>query len=253
MKSHDEQVSQQFGQVATAYLTSNAHAQGADLDALSVLTRGHHDAAVLDLGCGAGHVSFAVAPHVGQVTAYDLSVEMLAVVAAVADQRGLTNLTTRQGAVEELPFPSASFDFVMTRFSAHHWSDLPKALSEMRRVLKPGGSVVVIDVIAPDVPLIDTHLQCLELLRDVSHVRNYAYVEWRQNLERAGLQIEASDKWKLPLNFDAWVTRMRTPSNRVAMIRNLLQDAPQEVRKYLALQEDDSFAVDVAMFRASIA
>jgi len=252
MTSHDEQVNQQFGQVAAAYLTSKAHAQGADLEALSALTLGHADASVLDLGCGAGHVSFAVAPNVAKVTAYDLSEEMLVVVAKEAVQRGLSNLKTHQGVVEALPFASASFDFVLTRFSAHHWSDLPKALSEMRRVLKPGGSIVVIDVIAPDVPLIDTHLQCIELLRDVSHVRNYAYAEWQRQLEQAGFRIDASDKWKLPLNFDAWVTRMRTPLDRVAVIRGLLRGAPQEVRSYLTLQEDDSFAIDVAMFRTSI-
>jgi ubiquinone/menaquinone biosynthesis C-methylase UbiE len=253
MRSHDEQVNQQFGQVAAAYLTSKAHAQGVDLEMLSTLTRGRNDAAVLDLGCGAGHASFAVAANVANVVSYDLSVEMLAVVTAEAAQRGLTNLITRQGVVEDLPFPSASFDFVLTRFSAHHWSNLPKALAEMRRVLKPGGSVVVIDVIAPDSPLVDTHLQCIELLRDVSHVRNYAFIEWQRQLEKAGLRIEASDQWKLPLDFEAWVTRMRTPSDRVAVIRGLLRGAPQEVRQYLAVQEDDSFAIDVAMFRASIA
>lgn len=253
MRSHDEQVNQQFGQVAAAYLTSKAHAQGADLEALATLTCAHPNARVLDLGCGAGHVSFAVAPNVANVVAYDLSDEMLAVVAKEAAQRGLSNLQTRQGVVESLPFEADSFDFVLTRFSAHHWSDLPKALSEMRRVLKPGGTMIVIDVIAPDLPLIDTHLQCIELLRDVSHVRNYAYTEWQQQLERAGLRIDGSEKWKLPLNFDAWVTRMRTPSDRVAVIRGLLRGAPQEVRDYLSLQEDDSFAIDVAMFRASIA
>jgi ubiquinone/menaquinone biosynthesis C-methylase UbiE len=251
MQSHDEQVNQQFGQVAAAYLTSKAHAQGEDLERLSALTRGQSDAVVLDLGCGAGHVSFAVAPNIAKVVAYDLSAEMLAVVAAEAAQRGLANLVTHQGVAEALPFPTGSFDFVLTRFSAHHWSDLSKALSEMRRVLKRGGSIVVIDVIAPDLPLIDTHLQCIELLRDISHVRNYAYVEWQRQFEQAGLRIDASDKWKLPLNFDAWVTRMCTPSDRVAVIRGLLRGAPQEVRHYLALQEDDSFAIDVAMFRVS--
>jgi hypothetical protein len=55
----------------------------------------------------------------------------------------------------------------------------------------------------------------------------------------------------LPLDFTAWVTRMQTPIERVAVIRGLLQGVPQEVRDYLAVQDDYSFCIDVAMFEAS--
>jgi ubiquinone/menaquinone biosynthesis C-methylase UbiE len=251
MTSHDDQVNRQFGPAASAYLISTAHAQGADLQLLTTIVQGHSNAHVLDLGCGAGHVSFAVAAQVAEVVAYDLSADMLAVVAAEAGKRMLTNIVTRQGAAEKLPFENARFDFVLTRFSAHHWSDLPHALAEMRRVVKVDGHVIVIDVTAPASPLLDTHLQSIELLRDVSHVRNYSVREWSQQLNAAHLQIDAHTKWKLPLDFSAWVTRMQTPADRVAVIRGLLQGAPSEVQAYLALQADDSFSVDVAMFDAS--
>jgi len=251
MQSHDEKVNQQFGEVAAAYLTSKAHAQGNDLATLGKLTEGRVEAKVLDLGCGAGHASFAVAANVASVVAYDLSADMLMVVANEAKRRGLSNVATRQGVAEELPFDAASFDVVMTRFSAHHWSDLPKALAEMKRVLKPNGRMIIIDVVAPTSPLVDTHLQCIELLRDVSHVRNYAIAQWQHQLRTAGLHITLQEQWKLPLEFDAWVTRMRTPAERVAVIRGLLQGAPKEVRDYLSVRQDCSFAIDVAMFQAS--
>lgn len=251
MTSHDDQVNRQFGPAASAYLTSAAHAQGADLDKLSRIVQGKSAAKVLDLGCGAGHVSFAVAAQVSAVTAFDLSDEMLAVVAAEAAKRGFDNIATQRGVAEALPFPDRSFDYVLTRFSAHHWNDLPQALAEMRRVLKDDGQVIVIDVTAPATPLLDTHLQSIELLRDVSHVRNYSIAEWTRQLVAAGLQIDAGEQWKLPLEFQAWVTRIKTPEDRVAVIRGLLQGAPQEVRDYLALQADCSFSIDVAMFAAS--
>ncbi|MDR3481744.1 MAG: class I SAM-dependent methyltransferase [Burkholderiaceae bacterium] len=250
MTSHDDQVNRQFGPAASAYLTSTAHAQGADLDKLSRIVQGK-SAEVLDLGCGAGHVSFAVAAGVNAVTACDLSDDMLAVVAAEAAKRGLGNIATRQGIAEALPFPDCSFDYVLTRFSAHHWNSLPQALAEMRRVLKDDGRVIVIDVVAPTAPLLDTHLQSIELLRDVSHVRNYSVAEWTRQLAAAGLQVDAGEQWKLPLEFQAWVTRIKTPQERVAVIRGLLQGAPQEVRDYLRLQADCSFSIDVAMFEAS--
>ncbi len=250
--SHDQQVNQQFGQAAAAYLTSTPHAQGADLQHLGTMFKGRGDALVLDLGCGAGHVSFAIAPHVGAVTAVDLSAQMLEVVQQEASRRTLSNLHMRQGVAESLPFDDACFDHVVTRFSAHHWSDLPRALREIRRVLKPGGGFTMIDTMAPAQPLIDTHLQTVELLRDVSHVRNYAFAEWQRQLEAAGFHIAESEQWKLPLDFQAWVTRMQTPPERVAVIRELLANAPREVRNYLCVKDDLSFSLDVVMFEVSV-
>jgi methylase of polypeptide subunit release factors len=87
-RQHDALVNKQFGSRAGAYLTSAVHAQGADLDALTALVDGQLDAQVLDLGCGAGHVSFAVSPHVRSVVACDLSPEMLDVVARTAVGQG---------------------------------------------------------------------------------------------------------------------------------------------------------------------
>ncbi|MFD2980389.1 class I SAM-dependent methyltransferase, partial [Klebsiella pneumoniae] len=84
---------------------------------------------------------------------------MLDVVASAAAERGLANVTTERGAAERLPFADASFDFVFSRYSAHHWSDLGLALREVRRVLKPGGVAAFIDVMSPGSPLLDTYLQ----------------------------------------------------------------------------------------------
>jgi ubiquinone/menaquinone biosynthesis C-methylase UbiE len=244
-------VAQQFGITASAYLTSSVHAQGADLvklrDIAASLSR---PPVVLDLGCGAGHASFAVAPVAESVTAFDLSPEMLAVVAGAARERGLENISTQQGNVIELPFPDASFCMVVTRFSAHHWLDVPAALREVKRVLKPRGELIIIDITAPDSPLHDTTLQAVELLRDGSHVRDYRPSEWQQMLTNAGFQSERVKDWKLQMQFDEWTARMRTPADRVTAIRSLLRTAPEETRHYFAVQPDASFTIDSTLFRA---
>lgn len=244
-------VAQQFGNTASNYLTSSVHAQGADLLRL-------HDAAaalpkrpvVLDLGCGAGHASFAVAPAAESVTAYDLSAQMLDVVADAARQRGHHNLRTRQGDVAALPYGDAAFCMVITRFSAHHWLDVPAALREVRRVLKPNGVFVIIDITAPESPLHDTTLQAVELLRDGSHVRDYRPSEWLTMLREAGFTGAQAGDWKLQMKFDEWTARMRTPAQRVTAIRALLRSAPEETRDYFAVQADDSFTIDSTMFTA---
>jgi ubiquinone/menaquinone biosynthesis C-methylase UbiE len=251
MTSHASKVGMQFGTVAEAYLSSTVHSQGADLEAITNKLRGQSEARVLDLGCGAGHLSFAVAPHVGAVVAYDLSTEMIDIVTREAKRRNLGNVSTQEGRVESLPFEDASFDWVCTRYSAHHWTDIRKALSETRRVLKRGGGLIVIDTCAPVNPLLDTHLQTIELLRDGSHLRNYTSTEWKSLLMEAGFVIGAQSVWKIPIDFNAWIGRMKTPPVYVDAIRSLLQKAPREVVDYFQVAEDGSFALDAIMMEAS--
>jgi len=251
MISHDEQVDRQFGPVAAAYLSSTVHAQGDDLRATADKLRG--SGRVLDLGCGAGHLAFAIAPGVGAIVACDISPQMLAVVAAEAQRRGLTNLETQRGAAEKLPFADASFDAVCTRMSAHHWADLARGLAEMRRVLKPGGRVVVIDIVGASMPLFDTHLQAIELIRDPSHVRNYSLTEWANQLTRAGLVIAGHRTWRLRIEFDSWVARMETPADRVAVLHSLWQGAPREVREHFRVAADSSFDLEAALIECRAA
>lgn len=243
-------VAEQFGNTAAAYLNSAVHSTGADLEAVKAIVQRYKAPIVMDLGCGAGHISFAVAPYAETVVAYDLSEQMLAVVAETAQQRGLENIVAKQGEAEKLPCPDQAFDVVVTRFSAHHWADVPAAMKEVHRVLRPKGVAVIIDIVAPENPLHDTTLQAVELLRDASHVRDYRRSEWVSMLEVANFSIERMNDWRLKMVFDDWIARMRTPSARVVAIRSLLDTAPEETRAYLSVGTDYSFFIDAALFEA---
>ncbi len=242
--SHHALVEQQFGPRARAYVESPDHAKGADLDWLAGLVRDDRDARVLDLGCGGGHVAFTLAPHVRTVVAYDLAEEMLAAVRDEARARGLGNIGTQRGPAEALPFEDASFDLVVTRFSAHHWNDLDAALAGMRRVLKPDGRAIVIDTVAPGVPLLDTFLQEVELLRDPSHMRNRSAVDWMDALRRAGLAPSTPRMARLRLAFAGWIARIGTPEPAVRAIRALQAAATPEVLQHFAIEPDGSLTID---------
>jgi SAM-dependent methyltransferase len=250
-KSHEALVGGQFGARADAYLNSAVHAQGVDLQALAALARAHPEARVLDLGCGGGHVTFHVAPHVREVVAYDLSPEMLDVVGRAATERGLGNVTTKQGVVESLPFDAGSFDLVLSRFSAHHWRDFEAGLREAARVLKPGGIAAFVDTVSPGTPLLDTFFQALELLRDCSHVRNYSRAEWEAAIARAGLIPGDTTQHRLHLEFTSWIERIGTPQVQAAAIRALQAAMSASVTRYFEIEPDGSFCIDVALFRAS--
>ncbi len=251
MDQHDL-AARQFGSTAAAYLTSTVHAGGADLARLTDLAEKSQVSNVLDLGCGAGHASYAFArAGVRRVVAYDLAARMLEVVAKEATARGHAQIETHRGPAESLAFDDASFDLVVTRYSAHHWLDVPRAVQEIARVLKPGGALVVIDVVAPETPLLDTVLQTLELLRDESHVRDYRRSEWRAMLTAANFTNPGIDHWRLPMEFNSWVARIGTAAPRVEALKVVLEALPTEARAYFGITEDHSFAIDAAWFGAT--
>lgn len=250
-QSHHSYVNALYGPRANEYLSSAVHASGEDLDQIEALVRGHSTARALDLGCGGGHVCYRVAPHVAEVIAVDLSPQMLETVSGAASERGLHNITAQQGAAENLPFASEQFDFVLSRFSAHHWSDLEAGLREARRVLAPAGRALFIDSVAPAVALLDSHLQTMELLRDPSHVRNYTSPEWMAALARAGLIVVSMKPRRLRIEFASWIARTRTPALHAQAIRSFQQNSPEEVRGHFGIEPDGSFLLDAMGFEAT--
>lgn len=108
---------------------------------------------VLDLGSGTGYPALLAAQAVGangSVMGIDLAEHMLAVAEKKATRLGLQNVTFRVGDVSTLPFESASFDAVTSRFCLMFLPEIPKAAAEITRVLKPGGWVAVAVWSAPE-------------------------------------------------------------------------------------------------------
>ena len=99
-----------------------------------------------DLGCGTGVIAHELAPFVGQVIAVDESSAMLAT--ARARLRDLVNVELREGRLEALPMTSGELDAAVMSLVLHYVPEPVVALGEARRVLRDGGRIVVIDMMA---------------------------------------------------------------------------------------------------------
>ena len=128
------------------------------------------DMIVLDVACGAGHASEQAAPHVRQVVGIDLTPALLAAGAERLRAAGLDNVLMQHGDAMALPFVDASFDLVVCRSSLHHFPEPEMAVTEMARVCRPGGRVVISDLVAPSAEVRDAFDEVHRRI-DPSHVR----------------------------------------------------------------------------------
>ena len=242
-------VRKQFGAAARQYVTSAVHSGGPDLDALVAAAAPRSGMRLLDVGCGTGHTTLALAAAGGTVTGLDLTEEMLEMAREEAARRGLA-AAFELGRAEELPFPDASFDVVTSRVCAHHYRDAALSVREAFRVLRPGGVHLVVDTVAPESPLVDTFLNAIELVRDPSHVRDYRISEWTGMFAAAGFEVSVAGEFGYALDFDDWTRRMHTPPVATDLLRHLLGVAPEEVRTALAVKSGScDFRIPAALLR----
>ncbi len=131
---------------------------------------------VLDVACGAGHAAEVVAPQVRAVVGIDLTVGLLELGAERLAEAGVGNVLFQEGNAEALPFVAGSFDLVSCLAALHHIGDPSRAVAEMARVCRPGGRVVLSDLIAPSAEVRDA-FDALHQRIDPSHHRAHLEAE----------------------------------------------------------------------------
>lgn len=235
-----QKVQSQFGPVAAAYTTSAGHSDPNQLAVVVRLAAPQPTDRALDIATGAGHTALALAPHVQEVIAYDLTPAMLEETQRNAHSKGITNLRTQQGSAEQLPYADDRFEIVTVRVAPHHFADVQAAVAEMARVVMSGGRVVVVDTTVPEDDSLDQQINDIEQLRDPSHVRDYRPSEWRALLENVGLQIThlTVDYYTEGghMDFFTWTGRMRTPADVVADLEGRFRGASPQLIQALDIR-----------------
>ena len=178
---------------------------------------------VLEVAAGTCICGRALAPFVKSVTCLDMTTSMLAIGKDEAEKQRLWNIDFVQGDAEKLPFSDSSFDIVISRLAFHHFSDPNRCFSEMARVLKTSGKLVIIDMEAAEELLRSTEDE-IETLRDPSHVCNLSKKEFTEMFRDHHLTITTVDCTEIPVSLSAWLALTNTSAAVSDDIRKRLTD-----------------------------
>lgn len=252
-ESQAQKVQAQFGAVAAAYVTSAGHAGGEDLERLLAWGRALRPRRVLDVATGAGHTALAFAGLGARVTAFDLTEPMLRTARAFLTGRG-ADVRFVAGDVETLPFRTGVFDLVTCRIAAHHFANVGPAVRQIAAALRPGGSLLVQDILGHDDSGASAFITEVERQRDPSHVRAYRAAEWNAVLRGAGLTVMDEAIVRKARPWDEWTTRTRMTADARAALEAFVRAAPAAHRDAFDFRLDgdriESFTDRMILLRA---
>ena len=209
IEDHRSKTLRGFGRQARAFARSPLHRDPRRLRRLLDFISPRPGESALDVACGPGIVTTALRQQGVRAVGVDLTIEMIAE-ARVADGGSYV-----RGDGTCLPFRDGSFDVVLARNALHHLSEPARAVSEMARIVRPGGRVVLEDMQAPDDAAKREYHETIERLRDVAHVRTLTAAGIRTLAERAGLIDGRESPGRFEIDFDEWIDRAcPDPANR---------------------------------------
>jgi ubiquinone/menaquinone biosynthesis C-methylase UbiE len=195
-----------------------------DADAHAILVREAQpqlDDEMLDVACGPGFVVGAFAPHVRHATGIDVTPAMI----EIARRVDAPNVDFRVGDVRTLPFADASFDVVTCRYVFHHLERPLDVLREMARVCRPGGRVLVADVVVADDAEVAAAFNAMEKARDPSHVRALPEPELHELFAAAALPRPREARYRFPASVDAALAASAPGEGGAAEVRRRFDDA----------------------------
>jgi ubiquinone/menaquinone biosynthesis C-methylase UbiE len=228
---------ERFAKFAEGYVTSQSHAQGNDLDLFLEIAHPQNSWRVLDIATGGGHTALKFAPHVSNVTATDITPEMLSAAEQFIRAQGYTNVVFGLADAENLPFKAQSFDLVTCRIAPHHFPDCHRFIQQAARVLVPDNLLLVQDHVLPEDLEAASYIDDLERLRDPSHNRAFSHAAWQSMFEAAGLAITHTQEITKRHLLIPWATRQGCSAEVIKHLDQKLVAAPPAAAAWLQIQD----------------
>lgn len=235
MPSHRDLIVDQFTKQAVPFSMAPGIRDEQGLSLLVSAAGARPDDTVLDVACGPGLVVAAFARAVCHATGVDVTPAMLERARTLARDREVTNVAWVAGDVAALPWRAAAFSVVTSRFAFHHLEDPRAVLAEMARVCRPGGRVVLMDLVASADAAKAAAMNRMEILRDPSHVRALPLAELEALFAACALPAPRRTFWRLETDVEGVLARSFPNPGDADRIRRIFEEA-------LA---DDGFGLDV--------
>lgn len=208
---HFSRVKEEFKRQAETLSVASVFTDSGVLEQIRAAIKPTRMMNLLDLGCGPGIVTAAMAPDVREAVAYDLTPEMLDKAKQRCQEAGLKNVRFELGSAEHLPFPDESFDSVATRLTIHHFLDPRRVMKEVVRVTRRNGKVVVADVVSSENDEEAALHNALETLRDPTHVQMLSYSAMMELIQSAGLRMTSKVTWEMKRDYEEWIRITNAP------------------------------------------
>ena len=179
----------------------------------------------LDSGCGTGGLAFALAPHVGEVVGVDVRADYL----EAAVERAPENVRFVEGDAMALPFEYGMFDIAACIRVLHHVRRPELAVSELARVTRPGGRLLVADQLGSVDPLRSLEQDRFERLRDPTHTRLLPDADIRGFLDANDLVLISSEVVRERVDLEQRLELAQVPEEERLRIRGLAPDAQYDI------------------------
>jgi ubiquinone/menaquinone biosynthesis C-methylase UbiE len=253
MSDHLKRVTEEFTRQAATFAASASINDTQIVQRIADAAGAAGSGRVLDLACGPGIVTVALAERAAEVVAFDATPEMLNRARDRCEKAGLSNVRFEQGDAEALPFGDGAFDGIVTRLAIHHFEHPDRVIGEMFRTLGPGGTMVIADVIVSEDPDEAALQNAIEIIRDPSHIRMLPESELLGSIRDAGFSIVSEDGWDKPREFEEWMGIVNDPQ-RVGPLRTVARALAEAGRTAgMGLSIDDGNIVFYHRWRLIVA
>jgi SAM-dependent methyltransferase len=237
--SHSTSIRDEFAHQADAFARSPTMSLAATLGVVVDLAPADQGARWVEIACGPALIARAMAPRVGSVLGLDLTPAMIEKARSEAAAAGVENVSFEVGDATALDVPDDSFDGAITRFSLHHIPAPVRVLEEMRRVVRPGGWVVVSDFVTDDDGEAAAWQEQIERLRDPSHWALLTPSRIEALGERVGLVPDLQREVPFEIDFDEWLNRGSGGPANAELIARLLGEAPASAGSFIVSGETE--------------
>jgi ubiquinone/menaquinone biosynthesis C-methylase UbiE len=235
---HVERIRAQFTRQAETYAQMQQHDE-AGLRALVALAGARSGDRALDVACGPGFLTLAFAQTCASARGIDATRAFVERAQRTAAERGIANVSFAQGDVNALPEKNARYDVVACRAAFHHFPDPARVLAEMARVAKPGGTLLVADLLGSEDAAQAALHDRIERLCDPTHVRALPLGEFEALFRAQGLELVRKPTSELHYDVEEWIAHGGPDDATAAEIRALLEDSLAGDRAGLAVYRRD--------------